>query len=132
MIESLGGPSVPAIGFAMGLERILLAMPEHKQPPPAFCYLAPVGARAADYALVLARELRTRGVRAELDGRGNSLKSMLRRADGLGARLCIVVGDAELDREVVQLKDLGQHSQEELPKDAVVDRVLERLREGGA
>jgi histidyl-tRNA synthetase len=128
MIESLGGPSVPAIGFAMGLERILLAMPEAAEPRAAFCYLAPIGAQATESALVLARDLRLRGVRAELDARGNSLKSMLRRADALGARLCVVVGEAELERQVVQLKDLAQHSQTELPVAAIVDRVIELLR----
>jgi histidyl-tRNA synthetase len=128
MIESLGGPNVPAIGFAMGLERILLAMPEAAMPPARFCYLAPIGARAIELALVLARELRGRGIRAELDARGNSLKSMLRRAGALGARLCVVVGESELERQVVQLKDLEQHSQQELPTEAVVDHVLERMR----
>jgi histidyl-tRNA synthetase len=128
MIESLGGPKVPAIGFAMGLERILLAMPEAAVPRPAFCYLAPIGARAIELALVLARDLRARGARAELDARGNSLKSMLRRADAMGARLCVVIGEAELERQVVQLKDLGQHSQQELPVEAMIDHVLERLR----
>ncbi len=66
---------------------------------------------------------------ADVDGRGNSLKSMLRRADGLGARYCIVIGDAELDRGVVQLKDLAGHSQEELPLGDVVARVA---HSGGA
>jgi len=128
MIKSLGGPQVPAIGFAVGLERILLAAGEHERSPLPFCCIAPIGERAAHAGLRLARGLRERGVRVELDGRGGSLKSMLRRADSSGARLCIVVGDAELERGVVQLKDLALHAQHELPLDAAAEHVVERLR----
>lgn len=125
MIRELGGPAVPAIGFAMGLERILLAVGDMDLPRRARCSLAPLGRRAVGKALELARALRDAGVVADVDGRGNSLKSMLRRADGLGSRFCIVIGDAELERGVVQLKDLVQHSQEELLVDDVVARVAE-------
>jgi histidyl-tRNA synthetase len=128
MVHELGGPRVPAIGFAMGLERILLAMSEQAPAALPFCYLAPIGEAAALRALVMARSLRERGVRAEVDGRGSSLKSMLRRADATGARLCLVLGASELERGVVQLKDLGAHSQQELPLEAAVDHVAERLR----
>lgn len=128
MIQSLGGPDVPAIGFAMGIERILLALGEQTLEKPALCYIAPIGRRATEAGLGLAQRLRARDVRTELDGRGGSLKSMLRRADALGARLAIVIGDSEIERGVVQLKDLAQHSQEELPLEAVVDHVSERLR----
>ncbi len=125
MIRELGGPAVPALGFAMGLERILLAVGDMALPKRARCSLAPLGTRAVGKALELARALRDAGVVADVDGRGNSLKSMLRRADGLGSRFCIVIGDAELERGVVQLKDLVQHSQEELLLDDVVGRVAE-------
>ncbi len=127
MIAELGGPSVPAIGFAMGLERILLAMGDQPAEAAPFAYLAPIGARAARESLVLARELRVLGVRAELDGRGNSVKSMLRRADAMGARLALLIGDAELDRGQVQIKDLAQHSQEDLPRDQAAQAVRDRL-----
>ncbi|MCC6664475.1 MAG: histidine--tRNA ligase [Polyangiaceae bacterium] len=123
MIRGLGGPSVPAIGFAMGLERILLALGPMAAPARKTCSIAPMGTRAVGKALELGRALREAGVVADVDGRGNSLKSMLRRADGLGARFCIVLGDAELERGAVQLKDLERHTQEELPISAVVARV---------
>jgi histidyl-tRNA synthetase len=127
MVEGLGGPAVPALGFAMGLERILLAMPQAEQRTPAFVFVAPIGERAVAAALELARDVRRQGFRAEVDGRGNSLKSMLRRADAQGARLVIVLGDAELERGVVQMKDLAEHSQQELPREAAAARVVERL-----
>jgi histidyl-tRNA synthetase len=132
MLQSLGGPSVPAIGFAMGLERILLAMPETAAEKPAFCAIAPIGARAQLEGARLARELRELGVRCDLDSRGNSMKSMLRRANSLGAPLCLVLGDSELDRGIVQLKDLAAHAQEEVPRAEVAARVAARLNSTGA
>jgi histidyl-tRNA synthetase len=62
--------------------------------------------------LMLARELRAAGIGVDLDGRGASMKSMLRRADSLGARVCLVIGDAEVQSKQVQLKDLASHTQE--------------------
>jgi histidyl-tRNA synthetase len=127
MVEELDGPKTPAIGFAMGLERVLLAMPKRSAEAPPRCFIAPLGERAALEALVVARELRNAGVHALADTRGGSLKSLLRRADSLGARLCLVLGDAELDRGVVAVKDLVEKAQSDVPRAELVKRVLDVL-----
>jgi histidyl-tRNA synthetase len=127
MVRELGGPDVPAIGFAIGLDRVLLAMPERKASMEASCFVAPMGARAVEHGLVLARELRARGVPVEVDGRGGSLKSMLRRANGSGARLCVLIGDSEIDRSAVTVKDLLLHTQDELARATAVDAITARL-----
>lgn len=123
MVASLGGPKVPAIGFAMGLERLLATSPLSAARPGPACYFAPLCPAGADQALVLARELRARGVSAEVDGRALRLKPMLRRADALGAKLCVLIGDGELERGVVTIKDLTAHTQDEVPL-AEAARVL--------
>lgn len=123
LVESLGGPKTPAIGFALGMERLLLALGEQELPRADFCFLAPLGDPAAREALRLAVRLRERGLRVELDGRNNSLKSKLRRANTMGARWCLVFGDAELERGVVQLKDLAAHQQVELSPDDAIARL---------
>jgi histidyl-tRNA synthetase len=127
MIKELGGPATPAIGFAMGLERLLLAMPEDARARPRLCFVAPIGVPAQDDALRLGRELRAAGIATEVDARGNSPKSMLRRADALGAGACIIIGDSELGRAVVKLKDLSAHTQEEVPRSEIVARVTALL-----
>jgi histidyl-tRNA synthetase len=127
MVEELGGPKIPAVGFAMGLERVLLAMPKRPAEAPPRCFIAPLGERAGVEALVLARELREAGVRTLADTRGGSLKSLLRRADSLGARLCLVLGDAELERGVVAMKDLVEKSQSDVPRAELVSRVTAAL-----
>lgn len=135
MIAGLGGPSVPAIGFAMGMERLLTLMPGDTSRRRPGCFLAPLGQVGADRALLLAKQLRALGVSVELDGRGGRLKSMLRRADALGARLCVILGDAEMERGVLQIKDLAAHVQEEIPLDGaarvLADRALESSPGGG-
>lgn len=127
MISELGGPAQPAIGFAMGLERVLMAMGEVTNSRAGFCAVLPLGARAGQLAARLASELRAAGVRVDLDGRGNSLKSKLRRADSMGAALALVLGDAEVDRGVVQLKDLARGTQEETAVGELARAVLARL-----
>lgn len=127
MVRELGGPDVPAIGFAIGLERVLLAMPEQKVAEAGACFIAPMGAKAIEHALVLANELRSKGIPVDVDGRGGSLKSMMRRANGSGARFCVILGETEIDENVVTVKDLAQHSQEALPRASAVATIAARL-----
>jgi histidyl-tRNA synthetase len=108
----------------MGLERILLALGEDPVPVTAPCFIAPLGEKATLVALKLTRDLREQGVATVLDGRGNSMKSMLRRADGLGARLCIVIGESEVLEDQVQIKDLTAHTQEQVPRAEAVARIV--------
>ena len=127
LVEQLGGKPTPAIGFAMGLERVLLALGDVPSERPPLVFLAPLGAAPARRLLVLGEALRRAGHRVELDGRGGSLKSMLRRANGMAARLCLVLGETELAECRVQCKDLARHEQEDLPLAGAVARVTERL-----
>jgi len=131
MIQNLGGPKVPAIGFAMGLERLLESIPREPLRTGLDCFLAPISAEGAEKALLLSRELRALGLRTEVEGRGGKLKRMLGRADKLGARLCIILGPGELERGVVQVKDLAAHSEEEIPLEGAA-RVLADRVVGGA
>jgi len=124
MIAALGGENVPAIGFAMGLERILLAMPEAKTQSSSLCFFAPLGARAGRAALKLADQLRTQGLTVEVDGRDTSLKAKLRRANSLAAHVAVVLGETELDAGQAQLKLLAEHAQKDVPLSELVETVV--------
>jgi histidyl-tRNA synthetase len=128
MLHDLGGPNVPAIGFALGLDRMILSMPEMVSRARPSVLLAPIGEAATADALGLAKSLRSYGVPADVDGRKSSLKSMLRRANSSGARYCIVIGDSELARGVVQVKDLSSHTQEDLSRADVARILADRIR----
>jgi histidyl-tRNA synthetase len=126
MVKSLGGPEVAAIGFAIGLERILLSLPEAEANHGPFCLLLPLSPAGSEKALVLARDLRARGVVAEIDGRGGKLKTMLARAEKRSAGICVLLGD-EVERGVVAVKDLRVRAQEELPLNAAASTIADRL-----
>jgi histidyl-tRNA synthetase len=123
MVRDLGGPDVPAIGFAAGLERLLIASDLDARESVVDVFVAPMGNDAKTAALVLGRELRAAGLRCDVDTRGASIKAQLRRANALGARACIVLGDRELSEGVVELKDLADHVQERVPRGEAVQRA---------
>ncbi len=76
-------------------------------------------------AAVLGRELREAGLRVESDLRGGSLKSQLRRADKMNARVALILGESEVQSGVVQLKDLRKQTQEEVPRSEAASRIGE-------
>ncbi len=127
MIEELGGRPTPCIGFALGMERLLLATPAVSMPTAPLVFLAPLGERAQSECLLLARELRSRGVEARVEGRGQKLKAVLARASDARASHCVILGEGELDRGLVALKDLRAQSQQELPRAQLVEHLCSQL-----
>jgi histidyl-tRNA synthetase len=123
MVKNLGGPDTPAIGFAMGLERLLMAMPGEEQPAHIDVFIVAAQASVRSEAAVLGRELRDAGLRVESDLRGGSLKSQLRRADKMNARIAMILGESEVENGVVQLKDLKAKTQDEVPRANAAERV---------
>lgn len=123
LVKSLGGPDVPAIGFAMGLERILLAMGERTVERQPVVAVLPLGDACTRQGLRIAHQLRAAGHRVELDGRSNSLKSKLRRANSNGASLAVVLGEQELAQGLVQLKNLAAHTQLDVERERLVAAV---------
>ena len=123
MVKSFGGPDTPAIGFAMGLERLLMAMPEDQLDSHIDVFIVAAQAGVRGEATLLGRELRGTGLRIESDLRGGSLKSQLRRADKLNARVAMILGESEVERGIVQLKDLQKQTQDEVPRAEAAARV---------
>ncbi len=126
MVAGLGGPQVPAIGYAAGLERLLIASELTIPDNAVDALVAPLGEGVAQ-GLVLARDLRKSGIRCEVDTRGTSLKSQLRRANTVGARVVLILGEDELAQGVVQVKDLDAHTQETMARDQAIRIVVDRL-----
>jgi histidyl-tRNA synthetase len=123
MVESLGGPATPAIGFAMGLERLMMAMPNDLSESHIDVFVVAAQPDVRAQATLLARELRDAGLRVESDLRGSSLKSQLRRADKMNARLAMILGQSEVEQGAVQLKDLRAQTQEQVPRSAASERA---------
>jgi histidyl-tRNA synthetase len=117
LVEMLGGPSVPAVGFALGLERMSLMLPEVSSSSPHEClyYVAAFGEKGTKLGLVLLNELRGVGLSAQCDYRATTLKAHLRQADRSKCRYAILLGDDEAGRSSVILRNLESKAQEELP-----------------
>jgi len=127
MIEELGGKATPAFGFALGIERLLLAMGEAEDESRPRVMILAANDEARVEGVALARELRDAGFNIETDLRGTSLKSQLRRADRSGAALAFILGDDELARGVVQWKRLEGEGSGESPREGIASVVAELL-----
>lgn len=128
LVSSFGGPEVPAIGFGMGVERVLLALAEPAEnfEPVVAVYIAALGEKAQAWALPVAQRLRLGGIRTEMEHRTASLKSQLKRADALKSRLALIVGDNELQSGKLVLRDLGSKQQHEV-SEAELDAKIRQL-----
>ena len=117
LVETLGGPSVPAVGFAVGLERVSLMLPETSSSSSYEClyYVAAFGENGTKLGLILLDELRRIGISSQCDYRATTLKSHLRQADRSKCRYAILLGDDEAGRGSVILRNLQSKAQEELP-----------------
>lgn len=117
LVEALGGPSVPAVGFAVGLERVSLMLPETSSSSNNEClyYVAAFGEKGTQLGLVLLDELRRIGLSAQCDYRATTLKAHLRQADRSACRYAILLGDDEATRGSIILRNLASKAQEELP-----------------
>jgi histidyl-tRNA synthetase len=125
LVEALGGPPTPGIGFGAGVERIVLAIQDADGAETAAldCYLAvpDEGLRAEGLALV--ERLRASGLRCEWDLRGRSMKGMMRHAASLGARRAVILGPREHEAGVATVRDMESGEQRQVPLDGLAEAL---------
>ena len=131
LVENVGGPAVPGVGFSAGLERILLALEEQGKTPRAagaLVYVARAGGPDADGAAwTLARELRgEHAVALDFEG-GRGLGAQLKQADRMGAKLALLLGEDELAAHEVTVKDLTTGTQERVARGDLAALLARRL-----
>jgi histidyl-tRNA synthetase len=122
LVKHLGGPDRVGIGFAAGIERLVLAMPDAgatsaRRP----FFVAAIGEAARDSALALLRDLRRGGLEAHMEYEGRSIKSQMKRADRLNAAFTLILGDEELARDEVTVKNMTTGGQARVPRAGVLD-----------
>jgi histidyl-tRNA synthetase len=127
LFEDLGGPSTPALGASLGIERLALALAALETPPAveqrpdlAICLLDAVG---LEQAASLAATCRRAGLHVRFDYQARSPKAALRDANRVNARFAALIGEREIAQRVVQLKSLGDGAQSEVAFDVVADRL---------
>ncbi|WP_106640862.1 histidine--tRNA ligase [Allosphingosinicella vermicomposti] len=122
LIESMGGPHTPAVGWAAGIERLALLI-DAPAPLGIDAALVPLGERAERAATGIAAKLRRAGLACEMAYRGN-MKKRMQKANASGARYAIIIGDDELDRGQAAVKNLASGEQQSI----AFDRIAEALR----
>jgi histidyl-tRNA synthetase len=114
LISDLGGPQLPGIGFAMGVERVALLLAEREFARRPGLFIAALGDEAHDEAFRLMCSLQKLGVAVEIDYEGKSLKSQMRRSDKFNSRFTLIIGGDELAKGRAQLKNMDAGTQEEV------------------
>jgi len=127
LIEEIGGPPIPGVGFGLGIERLLMLMEEKgieiPQPEPTKAFIAVMGEDAKKFGLKLLRDLRNKGVKAEMDTLARNIKGQFKYADRLGAKYTVVIGDNELAEGMVSIKEMATSQQ----KQVKLEDLLEEL-----
>lgn len=129
LLEQMGGQAQPALGFAMGIERLLMVLESQQaelpEPRPCDIYIAPMGDAATLKAGVLCAALRDEGFEALTDIVGRGLKAQMRYANKIGARFTLVLGDSELESGKARLKCMENGEEQEIALDAIADAIYE-------
>jgi histidyl-tRNA synthetase len=131
LVAALGGPDVPGVGFALGLERLAMVTPSTGAAAEIAAVVLPLEERAVGPALSLATRLRAADVSVTVEAPGRSLKALLRGADRRGARLAVILGGDELAAGRATVRDLVAHAdrRDALPLDASPAALAAVLRD---
>lgn len=134
MVEEFGGPSTPAIGFGMGLERLLMALDaegiEIPDDDELDCYVVAVGKEPEQAAVRLVHELRTNGIQVDKDYQQRKMKAQLKAADRYRAKYVLILGEDELSQGTVTVKEMATGEQKVLPKEELLETLHGKLTGG--
>ena len=126
LVGSLGGKPSPAVGFAAGLERLLLAMGDKNElanKEIKKIYLIGLGDKARSTMMKILNNIRSSGYYVEFDSLRRSIKAQLRESNKLGASITIIIGEQEMEEQCAQIKDLTSGNQESVPFDSIISYI---------
>ncbi len=131
LVEEVGGPPIPGVGFGLGKERLLMLMEANgvEIPKPTDCdiFIATMGEAAKLYGQKLLFDLRRNGVKCQIDDLQRNFKGQFKYADRLGAKYAVVIGDNELETGVATLKDMEKGEQTEVKFDELISELKNRI-----
>ena len=127
LIAEMGGNPTPAVGFATGLERVMLALEKQgllpEQEKKADAFVVALGAEAQSAGFKLLQKLREAGLKALMDYAGRSMKAQMKQAGKAGARFALILGEDEIKENAVMLKDMEKSEQQKVSLDEVIDQI---------
>ncbi|MEC5422153.1 histidine--tRNA ligase [Virgibacillus sp. C22-A2] len=134
LVEDLGGPETPGIGFGMGLERLLMALDAENKVlslnEALDCFLISVGEEAEKEAVRLVHNLRINGIQVDKDYLGRKMKGQFKAADRFKAKYVMILGEEELQKQIITIKSMETGEQDEVPISQLVKSMQERLLGG--
>jgi len=130
LVNELGGPDVPGIGFAVGFERLVSCLPSTEHSPfHTDIFVAALGEKAQKLAFEWIHRLRVNRVSAEMDYADKSLKAQLKKADKLNSSFTLILGDKEIETEQFILRNMKTKDQEVLPLEGLLESLMKRIKE---
>jgi histidyl-tRNA synthetase len=133
LVEQLGGPkNVPGIGFALGMERLVLLLQQQEEvsePNTIDLFVVGLGEAASKFVFPLVHTLRKAGMQAAMDHEGRSLKSQMKQANKAGARFALIIGENELEEGKAVLRNMESQEQEEIGIGSNLDNISTMLIE---
>jgi len=131
LVQEIGGPETPGIGFALSIERLLAALEAESISLPVEegvdCYVVALGEKAKDESVVIVNELRKAGIATEKDYQDRKVKAQFKAADRLKAKYVAVLGDDELAKGVINVKDMKTGEQTEVPLASLTEYIKQKL-----
>lgn len=123
LLKELGDKDIPAVGFATGVERIMMLLGENYPKNNPDVYIAWLGDNTSETALKIAESLRDNDIKVYIDYSEKGMKSHMKKADKLSVRYCIILGEDELNKGIVLLKDFSTREQKEVKIEEIVNQI---------
>jgi histidyl-tRNA synthetase len=131
LVKELGGPNTPAIGFGIGIERVILAIKEEKieinNPEEVDVYIAYIGKKSAKTAIEIANILRDRGIKTYLNISKRNVSGQLKHANKVNAKFSVIFGNEEIEKDIVTFRDMESGEQTQVERSWFVDLIIEKL-----
>jgi len=133
LVKQLGGPDIPGIGYAMGMERLIMILQDIRKESPSWpcdLFIATLGDEARRFGITLASKIRKAGKICEFSYEPKSLKALMKLANRLNARFTAIIGEDEIQRKEIVLRNMKTREQTTLPiNDGLTEKIIERLNE---
>ena len=133
LIEQLGGPALPGIGFALGMERLVMLMEQQKNQPPLAeemdIFIAALGSKAIQYGCLISQSLRVHGIKTAIDYSDRSLKARMKQAGRTNSRFVLIVGEDELTRKQAVLRNMKNREQVNFSLTSPIEEQTDKLIE---
>ncbi len=122
LLKQLGDKDIPAVGFAAGVERMMMLLEDYPKNNPDV-YVAWLGENTQEFGLKVAKDLRDKGIKTFVDFNVKGMKSHMKKADKLAVKYCIIIGEDEMNKGVVVLKDFNARTQEEMSLEKAIEII---------